>query len=151
MIPAMRSAALLVLTSALAASKSLIKDSISIENGADDFEEKVTKADKLTVVCFHKADCPHCQEYRPTLEKIAVYLNKSPDSVAQMADVDCQAKVNRPVCKAQGTFGRQYPILKYYEPDGSSGDIPDHVREFNKVKKFVNFLHKEMKKKKKEL
>jgi protein disulfide-isomerase A6 len=72
---------------------------------------------------------------KPDWDRLGDFFNR-PETMAQIADVDCTADKNEDLCEKYGVDG--YPTLKYFSKDTTeSGEMYDGPRSYMGLKRFI--------------
>ena len=72
---------------------------------------------RASFIKFMAPWCGHCKKFAPTWNMLSESLKKDKDNIL-IANFDCTAGENQPVCKTFEVTG--YPTLRYYVPDRDS-------------------------------
>ncbi|ODV91313.1 hypothetical protein CANCADRAFT_122300 [Tortispora caseinolytica NRRL Y-17796] len=98
-----------------------------------DFTSEVLDNDGVTIVEFYADWCGHCQNLKPTYEKLAKRLK----GLATVAAVQCDAPENQELCSRHGVRG--YPTLKIFrKPKNGKRAVPDDYRGERSVPAMAN-------------
>ncbi|KAL1631357.1 hypothetical protein SLS54_000116 [Diplodia seriata] len=91
------------------------KNSPVLQVEAKDYSSLIAKSNHTSIVEFYAPWCGHCQNLKPTYEKVA----KSLAGLAKVAAIDCDDDVNKRLCAEMGVQG--FPTLKIVRPSKKPG------------------------------
>ncbi|OJD29453.1 disulfide isomerase [Diplodia corticola] len=134
------------------------KNSPVLQVEAKDYNSLIAKSNHTSIVEFYAPWCGHCQNLKPTYEKVA----KNLAGLAKVAAIDCDDDVNKRLCAEMGVGG--FPTLKIVRPGKKPGKpvvedykgarsakaivdavvekIPNHVKRVTD-KEFDDFLNED--------
>ena len=97
------------------------------------FDEGI--ATGLVFVKFFLPYCKFCRDLAPTWEQLAEEYSST--AGVKIAEVDCDAENNKPLCEAQNaTMATGFPALFLYK-NGQKVETPDGLRSLKSLKKLV--------------
>ncbi|KAL1970524.1 hypothetical protein VTN77DRAFT_4168 [Rasamsonia byssochlamydoides] len=79
------------------------------------YDSLIAKSNYTSIVEFYAPWCGHCQNLKPTYEKVA----KNLEGLAKVAAVNCDDDANKPFCGQMGIQG--FPTLKIVTPSKKPG------------------------------
>jgi len=72
---------------------------------------------------------------KPDWDRLGDFWNK-PETLAQIADVDCTTRTNEELCEKYGVDG--YPTIKFFTKDTpDTGEVYEGKRSYNGMKRFI--------------